>query len=88
MLLILIGVIIGFYVLYLILMTVVEHSGIVEELQEIKVLLKEIRDSTCIVKDNEEEMLLSIDKCPACGTPLIETNEVCPSCGLSLNNQE
>ncbi|MBU3810701.1 MAG: hypothetical protein H9893_03505 [Candidatus Niameybacter stercoravium] len=92
MLLILIGVIIGFYVLYLILMTVVEHSGIVEELQEIKVLLKEIRDSTCIVKDNEEEkkeeMLLGIDKCPACGTPLTETNEACPSCRLSLNNQE
>lgn len=90
MLLILIGGIIGFYVLYLILMTVVEHSGIVEELQEIKVLLKEIRDEICTEHVNEEikEEVLSVGQCPACGITLAETNEACPSCGLSLNNEE
>ena len=55
MLLVLIGVIIGFYVLYLILMTVLEHSGIIEELQEIKALLKEIRDEMYVEKTNKEE---------------------------------
>lgn len=90
MLFILIGIVIFCYALYLILMTVIDHSGVIEELQEIKMLLKKISDEMCINSEEEvvKENILSIGKCPACGEDLTERSEMCQSCGLRLNQEE
>lgn len=90
MLFILIGIVIFCYALYLILMTVIDHSGVIEELQEIKTLLKKISDEIGINSEEElvKEDILSIGKCPACGAHLIEKSEVCQDCGLVLNHKE
>ena len=90
MLLFLLGSGLFCYVLYLILMTVIDQSGIVKELQEIKILLKKLNGE---IEENSkeigiEENILSTGECPACGEPLAKASRVCPGCGLVLNQEE
>lgn len=81
MLLFLLGVGLFCYVLYLILMTVIDQSGIVKELQEIKILLKKLNGKI-------EKNILGTGECPGCGEPLAKASRVCPGCGLVLNQEE
>lgn len=83
-------IMIGFYVLYLVILKGIEDSGVVQELKAIKNLLKKIRDKELQMVDTIEEIQVDEDieeetSCPACGWPITHEDKICPSCELNLD---
>ncbi|NLV22324.1 MAG: zinc ribbon domain-containing protein [Syntrophomonadaceae bacterium] len=76
--------IIGLWILYCVIKSAIDNSETAQNIKILTNMLSKEYSSTVCKDENDQEMDISIDRCPACGAKISEQDEACSSCGLKI----